>query len=94
MKWGWILSRLWRLYLPRIVVEENLPKRFSYLQNVAGFDPESNTIYMRKGNENWGVMTHEFGHWAIYRLGLALNALWEIPWWVFGLRRLFVRPPG
>jgi hypothetical protein len=60
-------------------------------ESVGYFDWRTGAIWIRDGETSWAVRWHEYGHWAFWRLHHLLDALWELPWWGLGMRRLFIK---
>lgn len=89
------LPDLWRPLLPVIEVVENdhwlgeggkFPEALGYFDGMA-----KPTRIVVLPAASWWTIAHEYGHWAVWRLGEWLDALWEVPWWALRLRRLVGR---
>jgi hypothetical protein len=82
---------LWRLKWPRFTWLTEKPTWWE--RRIPGamgaYEELANEIMLLPG-ASWGLIAHELGHWAIYRFHLFVTACWQIPWWMFSVRRLFM----
>lgn len=87
-------KRIYKLELPKVEVVESLRDVYEYApsDSVGAYvSGEVNTVYLRKGYEhNIGVLTHEYVHWFNARAYSFIDELWEVLWYVCGLRTICV----
>lgn len=84
------------LYIPRLpfvcIVERKEDFELTRYPDAWGYyDGAKNAIIIAKGHEHPILIAHEYGHWFTERLRIFLDAIWDIPWWCFGLRSLLKR---
>lgn len=59
---------------------------------VAVYQHDFNRIIIKTGCDNWGIRSHEYGHWFLAHAYDFLDEAWEVLWWHFRIRQLFVNP--
>jgi len=59
---------------------------------VAVYQHDFNRIIIKAGCDNWGIRFHEYGHWLFATAYDFLDEAWEVLWWHFRVRQLFVNP--
>ncbi len=80
---------------PKIVYVDSLKDFYpvdDFVDNaVACFLPKDNKIcILSKHKDNLAIKIHEYGHWFFVALYFFLDELWEVIWWHFGIRKLFI----
>ena len=59
---------------------------------VAIYEHGFNRITIKRSEDNWGIRFHEYGHWLFAHAFDFLDEAWEVLWWHFRVRQLFVSP--
>ena len=81
-----------KLNKPKIEYVNEIPYAESPKNSVALFWVSRNIIYIKhQYKNNKAVIIHEYGHWLFVQTYYILDELWEVLWWYFKVRNLFVK---
>lgn len=81
-----------RLPFVRIVRSLNVVCPDAPEDAVAVYQYGFNRICIKEGCDNWGIRAHEYGHWFFATAFDFVDEAWEVLWWHFRVRQLFVNP--
>jgi len=83
-----------RFSLPSIIIKEKGKRAHPHAPEnaIAVYEHSFKRITISFGNDNWGIKLHEYGHWFFASFFDFIDEFWELIWWYFGVRKIFVKP--